>query len=55
MPSDAAYPAAAPRCRSWSRVWRYLVAIGVGLTAWAISAAEHTNFAPEPEGVGGRR
>ncbi|MDQ0372565.1 sensor histidine kinase [Cellulomonas humilata] len=40
-----------PALSVWSRVWRYLVAIAVGVTAWAISAAEHTNFAPEPEGV----
>ena len=29
----------------WSRVWRYLVAIAVGVSAWAISVAEHTSFA----------
>ena len=35
----------------WSRVWRYLVAAGVGLSAWAISVAEHTSFAPDLDGV----
>jgi signal transduction histidine kinase len=27
----------------WSRVWRYLVAVVVGLSAWAISASEHVD------------
>ena len=35
----------------WSRVWRYLVAAVVGLSAWAISGAERTSFTPELDGV----
>lgn len=33
----------------WSRVWRYLVAIAVGVGAWGITVAERANFQPEPD------
>ncbi|KQY46350.1 sensor histidine kinase [Cellulomonas sp. Root137] len=35
-----------PALSTWSSVWRYLVAAGVGLAAWGVTAAEHFSVSP---------
>ena len=35
-----------PALPTWSSVWRYLVAAGVGLVAWGVTTAEHLSVSP---------
>ncbi|WP_456786161.1 sensor histidine kinase [Cellulomonas sp. P5_C5] len=35
----------------WSRVWRYLVAFAVGVSAWGIMVAERATSSPEPDAL----
>ena len=40
---------AAPPLRPWSRIWRYLVALGVGLLFWIFTVAEY--IGPNPDSL----
>ena len=39
LPAPA--PSPAPRLRPWSRIWRYLAAVGVGVIVWLFVAADY--------------
>lgn len=36
-----------PALRPWSRIWRYLVAVGVGLLLWVLVSADYLTAAPD--------
>ncbi|WP_298253893.1 sensor histidine kinase [uncultured Arthrobacter sp.] len=36
-----------PALRPWSRIWRYLVAVGVGLLLWLLVSADYLTAAPD--------
>ena len=50
MPSA---PSPAPQLRAWSRIWRYLVAIGIGLVLWSFVGADYLGSARPDDDLGG--